>query len=87
ATTGVTVNAICPGWVLTPMVQKQLDERVKNEGVDAAEAQRRLLSEKEPSLQFTTPAELAELAVFLCSEAAGNVRGVAWNMDGGWAAQ
>lgn len=87
ATTGVTINAICPGWVLTPMVQKQLDERVKNEGVDAKEAQRRLLSEKEPSLQFTTPAELAELAVFLCSEAACNVRGVAWNMDGGWAAQ
>lgn len=87
ATTGVTINAICPGWVLTPMVQKQLDERAKNEGVDAEEAQRRLLSEKEPSLQFTTPADLAELAVFLCSEAAGNVRGVAWNMDGGWAAQ
>ncbi len=87
ATTGVTVNAICPGWVLTPMVQKQLDARAASDGVDAAEAKRRLLSEKEPSLQFTTPDELAELAVFLCSDAAKNVRGVAWNMDGGWAAQ
>jgi 3-hydroxybutyrate dehydrogenase len=87
ATTGVTVNAICPGWVLTPLVQKQVDARAVKEGVDNEEAKRRLLAEKEPSLQFTTPEELGELAVFLCSPAAGNVRGVAWNMDGGWAAQ
>jgi len=87
ATTGVTVNAICPGWVLTPLVQKQVDARAAKEGVDNEEAKRRLLAEKEPSLQFTTPEELGELAVFLCSPAAANVRGVAWNMDGGWAAQ
>jgi len=87
ATTGVTVNAICPGWVLTPLVQKQVDAKVAAEGVTVAEAQRRLLAEKEPSQQFTTPDELAELVVFLCSPAAQNVRGVAWNMDGGWAAQ
>jgi 3-hydroxybutyrate dehydrogenase len=87
ATTGVTVNAICPGWVLTPLVQKQVDARAVKEGVDIEEAKRRLLAEKEPSLQFTTAEELGELAVFLCSPAAGNVRGVAWNMDGGWAAQ
>jgi 3-hydroxybutyrate dehydrogenase len=87
ATTGVTVNAICPGWVLTPLVQKQVDARAVKEGVDNEEAKRRLLAEKEPSLQFTTPEELGELAVFLCSPAAANVRGVAWNMDGGWAAQ
>ncbi|MBU6257610.1 MAG: 3-hydroxybutyrate dehydrogenase [Burkholderiales bacterium] len=87
ATTGVTVNAICPGWVLTPLVQKQVDARAAADGVDDAEAQRRLLAEKQPSLQFTTPAELAELVVFLCSPAAQNVRGVAWNVDGGWIAQ
>jgi 3-hydroxybutyrate dehydrogenase len=87
ATTGVTVNAICPGWVLTPLVQKQVDARAAKEGVDNEEAKRRLLAEKEPSMQFTTPEELGELAVFLCSPAAGNVRGAAWNMDGGWAAQ
>jgi len=87
ATTGVTVNAICPGWVLTPLVQKQVDARAAKEGVDNEEAKRRLLAEKEPSLQFTSPEELGELAVFLCSPAGGNVRGVAWNMDGGWAAQ
>lgn len=87
ATTGVTVNAICPGWVLTPLVQKQVDARALSEGVSAAEAQRRLLAEKQPSLQFTTPEELAALAVFLCSPAAHNIRGAAINMDGGWVAQ
>jgi 3-hydroxybutyrate dehydrogenase len=87
ATTGVTVNAICPGWVLTPLVQKQVDARAQQDGVDDAEAKRRLLAEKQPSLQFTTPEQLGELTVFLCSPAADNVRGVAWNVDGGWAAQ
>jgi 3-hydroxybutyrate dehydrogenase len=87
ATTGITVNAICPGWVLTPLVQKQVDARALKEGVDDAEAKRRLLGEKQPSLQFTTPEQLGELAVFLCSAAADNVKGVAWNVDGGWTAQ
>ena len=87
ATTGVTVNAICPGWVLTPLVQKQVDAKAAAEGVSNDEAKRRLLAEKQPSQQFTTPEELAELAVFLCSPAANNVRGVAWAVDGGWTAQ
>jgi 3-hydroxybutyrate dehydrogenase len=87
ATTGVTCNAICPGWVLTPLVQKQVDAIAAKEGLSNDAATQRLLSEKEPSMQFTTPEELGELAVFFCSEAAKNVRGVAWNMDGGWAAQ
>ncbi|MEI6760811.1 MAG: 3-hydroxybutyrate dehydrogenase [Betaproteobacteria bacterium] len=87
ATTGVTCNAICPGWVLTPLVQKQVDARAAAQGVSNDEATRQLLGEKEPSMQFTTPAELGALAVFLCSGAGNNVRGVAWNMDGGWAAQ
>ena len=87
AAAGVTVNAICPGWVLTPLVQKQVDARAAADGVDNEEAKRRLLLDKEPSLQFTTPDELGALAVFLCSPAGRNVCGVAWNMDGGWAAQ
>jgi 3-hydroxybutyrate dehydrogenase len=87
ATTGVTCNAICPGWVLTPLVQKQVDAKAAAGGLSNEEAKKQLLAEKEPSLQFTTPEELGELAVFFCSQAANNVRGVAWNMDGGWAAQ
>ncbi|WP_298931610.1 3-hydroxybutyrate dehydrogenase [uncultured Ramlibacter sp.] len=87
ATTGVTCNAICPGWVLTPLVQKQIDDRAAREGIPVDTAKRELLAEKEPSLQFTTPEELGALAVFLCSPAGNNVRGVAWNMDGGWVAQ
>jgi len=87
ATTGVTCNAICPGWVLTPLVQKQVDAKAAAGGLTNEEAKRQLLAEKEPSLQFTTPEELGELAVFFCSPAANNVRGVAWQMDGGWTAQ
>ena len=87
ATTGVTCNAICPGWVLTPLVQKQVDAKATALGISQEQAIRQLLSEKEPSMQFTTPEELGQLAVFLCSSAGNNVRGVAWNMDGGWTAQ
>jgi 3-hydroxybutyrate dehydrogenase len=87
ATTGITVNAICPGWVLTPLVQKQIDDRAAREGVSVDQASKDLLSEKQPSLQFTTPQQLGELVVFLCQDAAANVRGQAWAVDGGWTAQ
>ena len=87
ATTGITHNAICPGWVLTPLVQKQVDARAAAQGISDDEAKRQLLAEKQPSLQFTTPEQLGDLAVFLCSPAADNVRGVAWAVDGGWTAQ
>lgn len=87
AQTGVTCNAICPGWVLTPLVQKQVDARAEKDQVNNEEAKKRLLSEKQPSGEFVTPDQLAALAVFFCSPAATQVRGVAWNMDGGWAAQ
>ena len=87
ATTGITANAICPGWVLTPLVQKQVDARAAKEQIDVEEAKRRMLADKQPSMQFTTPAQLGELAVFLCSAAADNIRGAAINVDGGWLAQ
>jgi 3-hydroxybutyrate dehydrogenase len=87
AGTGVTCNAICPGWVLTPLVQKQVDDRATREGISNEQAKKALLSEKQPSGEFVTPEELGALAVFFCSPAADQVRGVAWNMDGGWAAQ
>ena len=84
---GVTCNAICPGWVLTPLVQKQIDAKATEQSISQAEATEHLLREKEPSLRFTTPEELGALAVFFCSNGAQNVTGVAWNMDGGWVAQ
>jgi 3-hydroxybutyrate dehydrogenase len=83
ARTQVTCNAICPGWVLTPLVQQQIDKR----GGDPAQARQDLLAEKQPSLEFVTPEQLGELVLFLCSDAATQVRGAAWNVDGGWLAQ
>ena len=87
ARTAITCNAICPGWVLTPLVQKQIETRARQAGISRDEARLALVSEKQPSGEFVTTAQLGELAVFLCSEAASQVRGVAWAMDGGWTAQ
>jgi len=87
AHTGVTVNAICPGFVLTPLIQKQIDDRASKEGISIDEAKQALLQAKQPSGEFVTPEQLGELAVFMCSDAALQVRGAAWNMDGGWVAQ
>jgi 3-hydroxybutyrate dehydrogenase len=87
AETGVTCNAICPGWVKTPLVVKQIEAKAELRGISFAEAQRELLSEKQPSHDFVTPEQLGQLAVFLCSAAGSQIRGVAWNMDGGWVAQ
>lgn len=86
AQTGITCNALCPGWVLTPLVQQQIDKRIA-EGEDPSDAREALLAEKQPSRAFVTPEQLGELALFLCSEGAAQVRGAAWNMDGGWVAQ
>jgi 3-hydroxybutyrate dehydrogenase len=83
----VTCNAICPGWVLTPLVQAQIDARAAREGVSVAQAGRDLLSEKQPSKQFTTPEQLGALAVFLCSPATANMTGTSLPVDGGWTAQ
>lgn len=83
ARTGITCNALCPGFVLTPLIQQQLDSR----GSDPDQARRDLLSEKQPSQEFVTTTQLGELALFLCSDAAAQVRGAAWTMDGGWTAQ
>ncbi len=87
AQTGITCNAICPGWVLTPLVQKQIDARAASGNIPVAQAKIDLLSEKQPSLEFVTPEQLGGLAVFLCSDAAAQVRGQSIGMDGGWTAQ
>ncbi|MEI7446706.1 MAG: 3-hydroxybutyrate dehydrogenase [Burkholderiales bacterium] len=87
AQTGITCNAICPGWVLTPLVQKQIDARIAERGMTPEAARESLLGEKQPSKAFVTPEQLGGLAVFLCSSAGEQVRGAAWAMDGGWTAQ
>jgi 3-hydroxybutyrate dehydrogenase len=87
ATTGVTCNAICPGWVLTPLVQKQIDDLASRENLDPDAARTRLLAEKQPSREFATPEQIGDAALFLCSVAAAQVRGIALPVDGGWTAQ
>ena len=87
AQTGITCNAICPGWVLTPLVQNQVDARAEREKITNEQAKHDLVAEKQPSGNFVTPEQLAALAVFLCGQDASEVRGAAWNMDGGWTAQ
>jgi 3-hydroxybutyrate dehydrogenase len=87
ATTGITCNAICPGWVLTPLVQKQIDDRAAKENMPVDRAKMELLSEKQPSLEFATPEQIGAAALFLCSAGADQIRGVALPIDGGWTAQ
>jgi 3-hydroxybutyrate dehydrogenase len=87
AETGVTVNAIAPGWVLTPLVEAQIHTRAHSEGMSFDEARVALLAEKQPSRQFVTPSQIGALVVFLCSPAADQIRGQAIGIDGGWTAQ
>ncbi len=87
ANDGVTCNAICPGWVLTPLVQKQIDARAKETGQSVREAEIALLSEKQPMHQFSKPEGIGALAVFLSSDAASTITGSAYSIDGGWVAQ
>ncbi len=87
AQTGITCNAICPGWVLTPLVQKQIDDRAQREGIPVEQAKSDLLAEKQPSGEFATPEQMGALCVFLCSDAAAQIRGAALPVDGAWLAQ
>ena len=87
ATSNITCNAICPGWVLTPLVQRQIHDLAAREGLAADDARQRLLSEKQPSLEFATPEQIGETVAFLCSPAAHQIRGASIAVDGGWTAQ
>lgn len=84
---GITANAICPGWVRTPLVEKQITALAEKNGVDQEAAARELLSEKQPSLQFVTPEQLGGTAVFLASDAAAQITGTTVSVDGGWTAR
>jgi 3-hydroxybutyrate dehydrogenase len=87
ATTGITCNAICPAWVLTPLVQKQVEDRAAQEGLSHDEVKRRMLIEKQPSGEFVTPAQIGGVVAFLCSDAASQMRGASLPVDGGCVAQ
>ena len=87
ANDGITCNAICPGWVLTPLVQKQLDDRAAREGRDVESLTRDFLTDKQPMAAFSTPEQIGALAVFLCSDMARTMTGAPFSVDGGWVAQ
>jgi 3-hydroxybutyrate dehydrogenase len=87
ATTGITSNCICPGWVLTPLVSKQVDALAAKDSLPWDQAKLKLLGEKQPSMEFVTPEQIGGLAVFLCSDAAAQIRGTEISIDGGWTAQ
>jgi len=84
---GVTCNAICPGWVRTPLVEKQIEALAQKQGISIDDAAKELLTEKQPSLQFVTPKQLGGAAVFLASEAADQMTGTTLTLDGGWTAR
>jgi 3-hydroxybutyrate dehydrogenase len=87
ANDGITCNAICPGWVLTPLVEKQVAARAAEVGIPPEEAKRALVQEKQPMIRFTTPEQIGALIVFLCGEAAATMTGASLSTDGGWTAQ
>ena len=84
---GMTVNAICPGYVLTPLVQKQIPETAKARGITEEQVVRDVLLHAQPTRQFVTTEQIGALAVFLCTNAAASITGTALPVDGGWTAQ
>ncbi len=84
---GVTCNAICPGWVMTPLVEKQIADKAKANGTTIKEETLKLVAEKQPNKRFTTPEEIGALVIYLCSDAAQGITGAAISIDGGWVAE
>ncbi len=87
ANQGITCNAICPGWVLTALVEQQIEARAQALGIPVGQARDDLVREKQPMLDYTTPEKIGALAVFLCGDAASTITGAALSIDGGWVAQ
>src|SRR3954452_8702028 len=87
ASSGITCNAICPGWVLTPILERQIADRASRHGITVEQARRDIVREKQPSGECATPEQIGALTVFLCSDDAAQIRGAALPVDGGWLAQ
>ena len=87
AGSGITCNAVCPGWVLTPLVEKQISAIAQEQKISPQNATKELLAEKQPSLTFVTPSQLGGTVAFLCSDTAGQITGTTIPVDGGWTAQ
>jgi len=87
AGSGVTCNAVCPGWVRTPLVEKQIGDIAAQRGISQKQASEELLAEKQPSLQFASPEQLGGTVAFLCSGAADQITGTTISVDGGWTAR
>ncbi|WP_338156269.1 3-hydroxybutyrate dehydrogenase [Bradyrhizobium elkanii] len=87
AGSGVTCNAVCPGWVRTPLVERQIADLAVEKRVSQEEAAKELLAEKQPSLEFVALEQLGGTVAFLCSDAADQITGTAISVDGGWTAQ
>jgi len=87
AGSGITVNCINPGWVLTGLVEKQIETRATEKGITMEAAKTDLLAEKQPSKQFVAISQLADTAIFLCSDSASQITGISIPVDGGWTAQ
>lgn len=86
AGTGITANAICPGYVLTPLVEAQIPDQMKTHGMDRETVIREVMLQRQPSKQFVTVEQIGATAVFLCAEAAAQITGTTISVDGGWTA-
>lgn len=87
AQSNITMNAICPGWVHTPLVQKQIEDKAKEQGISVEESTAKLLGEKQPNKRFIKPENIGAMIAFLCDENGNSMTGEIITMDGGWLAQ
>ncbi len=83
---GITCNAICPGYVLTPIVEKQIPDQMKTHGMDRETVIKEVMLSRQPSGEFATVEQMGGTAVFLCSDAAAQITGTTISVDGGWTA-